>query len=166
MFQHENPWLWEHATRVRNGGLDVGRLPALCRMQVVLHLRDRWGGLEPGAQTGIWLWLETSSVTVYTGTVLLEAEGAGGSVCPPSKKEYRDDPFHQVCRQITFDDVDIAKHSLLHLPLFCWFFKNFVWHLDLYLGWWGSQNNRSLLHYFFDIFSFLSLREQKINTGK
>ncbi len=29
--------------------------------------------------------------------VFTEGEGGGTPVCPPAKKEYRDDPFHQVC---------------------------------------------------------------------
>lgn len=30
--------------------------------------------------------------------VFTEGEGGGTPVCPPAKKEYRDDPFHQVCK--------------------------------------------------------------------
>lgn len=34
------------------------------------------------------------------GAVFLpEGEGAGTPVCQPAKKEYRDDPFHQVCER-------------------------------------------------------------------
>ncbi|MEQ2193293.1 hypothetical protein XENOCAPTIV_028752, partial [Xenoophorus captivus] len=42
-----------------------------------------------------------SSMMIYTVTVCVsEGEAGGTSVCPKSKKEYRDDPFHQACRPI------------------------------------------------------------------
>lgn len=55
---------------------------------------------------------------------LAEGEGAGTPVCQPAKKEYRDDPFHQVCERwrgsaVTHPTVGLTFLSLLrqgHVP--------------------------------------------------
>lgn len=37
----------------------------------------------------------------FSGKIsLTEGEGGGTPVCPPAKKEYRDDPFHQVRKNL------------------------------------------------------------------
>lgn len=48
-----------------------------------------------------------SIIGSVAGTVL--TEGEGGAVCPPGKKEYRDDPFHQVWVRHTNMQLFIVK---------------------------------------------------------
>lgn len=40
---------------------------------------------------------------------LPEGEGAGTPVCQPAKKEYRDDPFHQVCERSTSEEEEVMS---------------------------------------------------------
>lgn len=40
---------------------------------------------------------------------LPEGEGAGTPVCQPAKKEYRDDPFHQVCEGDVSEEEEVMS---------------------------------------------------------